>query len=131
MNHNLMFSSKNLKQIKTKDQNLKKKYFVKAKKPIDLMEHVFLQAQDILKKRKKILKSSKNDISQRLIRLEAVYSSCIDLEQSQLREHSKPYEMTIRSLMAYSNSETYLTNLKEIEKILTQSAESRSIPQDI
>lgn len=114
MNHNLMFSSKNLKQIKTKDQNLKKKYFVKAKKPIDLMEHVFLQAQDILKKRKKFLKSSKNDISQRLIRLEAVYSSCLDLEQSQLRENSKPYEMTIRSLMAFSNSASYLTSLKEI-----------------
>lgn len=53
-------SSKNLKQAKTKDQNLKAKYFVKAAKKSDLLDISYKKLAEYVKKNKKLLQRCPN-----------------------------------------------------------------------
>ncbi len=71
--------AKNDDKCKTKDQNLKKRYFLKAQKPIDLMEHCFNHAKEILKQENKTLKFKypNEESKMRIFRLRIVYEKCL------------------------------------------------------
>ena len=53
--------AKNSKQIKTKDQNIKNKYFFKTNKKIDLLDLSVTQLNLYINKKKKLLEKTHND----------------------------------------------------------------------
>ena len=107
------------RQIKTKDQNLKKKYFLKSANGLDLLELSHEKIKDFIKRAKIVREKNEicdNLVTDRLKRYEELITECSNYVQS-LRE-PKIYEKKVESLLDFSKTPAIRRKLMRIEKEL-------------